>query len=153
MEPIMFAYIGIAFLVGLSSIGSAYGTSIAGNAVIGALKKNPDIFGKAMVLTALPGSQGLLGFLGYFLMSPFLVAHITMFQGIAICFTGIAVGAVELLSSIRQGQVCANGASAMGNGHEVFNNTLILAVFPELYSIIAVAAAFLVSLSLGTPAL
>jgi V/A-type H+-transporting ATPase subunit K len=40
----------------------------------------------------------------------------------------------------------------MGNGHEVFNNTLILAVFPELYSIIAVAAAFLVSLSLGTPA-
>ena len=149
----MFAYIGIAFLVGLSSIGSAYGTSIAGNAVIGALKKNPDIFGKAMVLTALPGSQGLLGFLGYFLMSPFLVAHITMFQGIAICFTGIAVGAVELLSSIRQGQVCANGASAMGNGHEVFNNTLILAVFPELYSIIAVAAAFLVSLSLGTPAL
>ncbi len=153
MEPIMFAYIGIAFLVGLSSIGSAYGTSIAGNAVIGALKKNPDIFGKAMVLTALPGSQGLLGFLGYFLMSPFLVAHITVFQGIAICFTGIAVGAVELLSSIRQGQVCANGASAMGNGHEVFNNTLILAVFPELYSIIAVAAAFLVSLSLGTPAL
>jgi V/A-type H+-transporting ATPase subunit K len=153
MEPIMFAYIGIAFLVGLSSIGSAYGTSIAGNAVIGALKKNPDIFGKAMVLTALPGSQGLLGFLGYFLMSPFLVAHITIFQGIAICFTGIAVGAVELLSSIRQGQVCANGASAMGNGHEVFNNTLILAVFPELYSIIAVAAAFLVSLSLGTPAL
>lgn len=148
----MFAYIGIAFLVGLSSIGSAYGTSIAGNAVIGALKKNPDIFGKAMVLTALPGSQGLLGFLGYFLMSPFLVAHITLFQGIAICFTGIAVGAVELLSSIRQGQVCANGASAMGNGHEVFNNTLILAVFPELYSIIAVAAAFLVSLSLGTPA-
>jgi len=148
----MFAYIGIAFLVGLSSIGSAYGTSIAGNAVIGALKKNPDIFGKAMVLTALPGSQGLLGFLGYFLMSPFLVAHISIFQGIAICFTGIAVGAVELLSSIRQGQVCANGASAMGNGHEVFNNTLILAVFPELYSIIAVAAAFLVSLSLGTPA-
>ncbi|MGC9151417.1 MAG: V-type ATP synthase subunit K [Microbacter sp.] len=152
MEPIMFAYIGIAFLVGLSSIGSAYGTSIAGNAVIGALKKNPDIFGKAMVLTALPGSQGLLGFLGYFLMSPFLVAHITIFQGVAICFTGIAVGFVELLSSIRQGQVCANGASAMGNGHEVFNNTLILAVFPELYSIIAVAAAFLVSLSLGTPA-
>ncbi|MBB3188609.1 V-type ATP synthase subunit K [Microbacter margulisiae] len=153
MEPIMFAYIGIAFLVGLSSIGSAYGTSIAGNAVIGALKKNPDIFGKAMVLTALPGSQGLLGFLGYFLMSPFLVPHITIFQGIAICFTGIAVGLVELLSSIRQGQVCANGASAMGNGHEVFNNTLILAVFPELYSIIAVAAAFLVSLSLGTPAM
>ena len=106
---------------------------------------------KIMVLTALPGSQGLFGFLGYFLLKPFLVEHISMFQGVAICFIGIAVGAVELLTSIRQGQVCANGASAMGNGHDVFNNTLILAVFPELYSIIAVAAAFLVSTSLGTP--
>jgi V/A-type H+-transporting ATPase subunit K len=152
MTPILFAYIGICFLLGLSGVASAFGTSIAGNAVIGALKKNPDIFGKAMVLTALPGSQGLFGFLGYFLLKPFLVEHISMFQGVAICFTGLAVGLVELFTSVRQGQICANGASAMGNGHDVFSNTLILAVFPELYSIIAVAAAFLVSQSIGIPA-
>ena len=41
MEMNLFiAYIGIAVMVGLSGIGSAYGVTIAGNAAIGALKKN-----------------------------------------------------------------------------------------------------------------
>jgi len=147
MEPITLAYIGIAFILGLSCIGSAYGTSIAGNAVVGALKKNPDIFGKTIALAALPGSQGLFGFLGFFLfhskLTPDYMSANPHF-GITFCLMGISVGIVELLSSIRVGQVCANGASAMGNGHDVFSNTLILAVFPELYSIIAIAATFLV---------
>ena len=61
------AYIGIAVMVGLSGIGSAYGVTIAGNAAIGALKKNDSAFGNFLVLTALPGTQGLYGFAGYFM--------------------------------------------------------------------------------------
>ena len=38
---LLIAYVGIAIMVGLSGIGSAYGVTIAGNASIGALKKNP----------------------------------------------------------------------------------------------------------------
>ena len=46
MEMNLFiAYIGIAVMVGLSGIGSAYGVTIAGNAAIGALKKNDSAFG------------------------------------------------------------------------------------------------------------
>ena len=67
MEPIILAYIGIGLVLGLSCIGSAYGVTIAGNAVLGALKKNPDAFGNYIVLSALPGTQGLYGFLGFFL--------------------------------------------------------------------------------------
>ena len=52
---------------------------------------------------------------------------------IHIC-SGIALGLVALFSAIRQGQVCANGIAAIGPGHNVFGNTLILAVFPELYA-------------------
>ena len=60
MEMNLFiAYIGIAIMVGLSGIGSAYGVTIAGNAAIGALKKNDSAFGNFLVLTALPGTQGL----------------------------------------------------------------------------------------------
>lgn len=62
MEMNLFiAYIGIAVMVGLSGIGSAYGVTIAGNAAIGALKKNDSAFGNFLVLTALPGTQGLYG--------------------------------------------------------------------------------------------
>ena len=42
MEPILLAYLGIALMTGLTFIGSSYGVTIAGNAVVGAMKKNPD---------------------------------------------------------------------------------------------------------------
>ena len=144
MQPIVLAYIGIGLMVGLAGIGSAFGVTITGNAAIGAMKKNPDAFGNYMVLSALPGTQGLYGFLGFFLLSGYLVEGITMFQAAAIFGAGLALGAVGLLSSIRQGQVCANGIAGIGAGYDVFGKTLILAVFPELYAIVALATTFLI---------
>ena len=72
MEPILLAYLGIALMVALSGIGSAYGVTICGNAAVGALKKNPTASGQYIGLSALPSSQGLYGFVGYFLLSSFL---------------------------------------------------------------------------------
>ena len=69
--------------------------------------------------------------------------------GIAVLGAGIALGLVALFSAIRQGQVCANGIAAIGQGHNVFSNTLILAVFPELYAIVALAATFLIGSALA----
>jgi len=145
MEPIVLAYIGVGLMVGLSGIGSAFGVTIAGNAALGASKKNPEAFGNYMILTAVPGTQGLYGFLGYFLLSKFLVADITMLQAAAIFGAGLALGSVNLLSSIRQAQVCANGIAGIGAGHDVFGKSMILAVFPELYAIVALAATFLIA--------
>ena len=147
MEMNLFiAYIGIAIMVGLSGIGSAYGVTIAGNAAIGALKKNDSAFGNFLVLTALPGTQGLYGFAGYFMFQTIfgiLTPEITPIQASAVLGAGIALGLVALFSAIRQGQVCANGIAAIGQGHNVFSYTLILAVIPELYAIVALAATFL----------
>ena len=145
MTPIILAYIGVALMVGVAGLGSCYGTTIAGNAAVGAMKKNKGAFGNYMILSALPGSQGLYGFVGYFLVKGFLVPEITMLQGAAIFAGGLIMAIVGLFSSIRQGQVCANGIAAIGNGHDVFGNTLILAAYPELYAILAVAAVFLIS--------
>ena len=149
MEPFILAYIGVGLMIGLAGIGSAYGVTITGNASVGAMKKNPDAFGNYLVFSALPVTQGLYGFLGYFLISAHLVESITMFQGTAILFAGAALGVVCLFSAIRQGQVCANGIAGIGSGYDVFGKTLILAVFPELYAIVALAATFLIGGSLG----
>lgn len=141
------AYLGVGIMIALSGVGSAYGVSIAGNAAIGALKKNDSAFGNFLVLTALPGTQGLYGFAGYFMFQNIfnvLVPNITPIQAAAVFGGGLAMGVVGLLSSIRQGQVCANGIAAIGQGHNVFGNTLILAVFPELYAIVALAGVFLI---------
>jgi V/A-type H+-transporting ATPase subunit K len=149
MQPFILAYIGVGLMIGLAGIGSAFGVTITGNASVGAMKKNPDAFGNYLVLSALPGTQGLYGFLGYFLISSYLSDTMTMFQGSAILFAGAALGVVCLFSALRQGQVCANGIAGIGGGYDVFGKTLILAVFPELYAIVALAATFLIGNTLG----
>lgn len=149
MEPIYLAYIGIALMVALSGIGSAFGVSFPANAAVGAMKKNKGAFGSYMILTALPGTQGLYGFVCFFLVRGYLTAGISTMQAAAILGMGLLVGLVCLFSSIRQGQICANGVAAIGNGHNVMGNTLILAAFPELYAILTVAAVFLLRGLLG----
>lgn len=145
MEPIVLAYLGIALMIGLSGTGSAYGVTIAGNAAVGALKKNPTATGAYIGLSALPSSQGLYGFVGYFLLSGFLVADITWFVAAAVFGAGFGLGIVALFSAIRQAQVCANGIAAIGSGHNVFGTTMILAVFPELYAILGLLVLILIS--------
>ena len=145
MQPIVLAYIGVGLMIGLAGIGSAFGVSITGNAAVGAMKKNPDPFGNYMVLSALPGTQGLYGFLGYFMISSYLVEGISWYNAAAVFGAGLALGFVGLLSAIRQAQVCANGIAGIGAGYDVFGKTLILAAFPELYAIIALAATFMIS--------
>ena len=149
MQPIVLAYIGVGLMIGLAGIGSAFGVTITGNAAVGAMKKNPDMFGSYMMLSALPGTQGLYGFTGYFLLSGYLVPEITMFQAAAIFGAGLALGSVGLMSAIRQAQVCANGIAGIGAGYDVFGKTLILAIFPELYAIVALAATFIIGGTLG----
>ena len=146
MGPIILAYVGIGLMVGLAGIGSVYGTTIAGNAAVGAMKKNSDAFGSYIMLSALPGSQGLYGFAGYFILSGFglLGSDIGWWVASAVFAAGLTLGFVGLLSAIRQGNICANGIAAIGSGHDVAGKTLILAVFPELYAIIALATTYLI---------
>lgn len=144
--PFILAYTGMAVMLAVACIGSSIGVTIGGNATVGALKKNPDIFGSAMLLCALPSSQGLYGFAGFFLMNMKLSEMTTLPLGtaLAIFASGIALGVVGYYSAIKQAGLVANGINEMGNGHDIFGKTLILGVFPELYAILAFAATFLV---------
>ncbi len=141
---LIFAYLGVVMMVGFAGIASAVGTAMCGMASVGAMKKNPSAFGSYMILSALPGSQGLYGFVCFFMVQGFL-SNPTLLQGVAIFGAGLLVGIVNLAAAIYQAKVCANGIVATGNGHDVMGKTLILAAFPELYAILTVAATFLVS--------
>ena len=120
--------------------------SIAASAAIGAMKKNPDPFGYYLVLMTPPSTNGLYGFLGYFIFSDFMVPEITWFQASAIFSTCLALGLLNFFQSIRQAQVCANGIVAVCIGkQDIFGKMLILIVFIELYAIIGLVAVFLVT--------
>ena len=76
----------------VAMIGSAIGTTIAGNAAEGALKKNPEKSSGYMILSAMPATQGLYGFIAFliWMSKDFATDGITLFA------VGLAVGVVLL---------------------------------------------------------
>lgn len=147
--PLILAFIGVGLIIGLPGIGSAIGTALGGMTTVGALRKNKDAFGSYLVLAALPGTQGLYGFGGFYILQGYLNTNITLLQGAGILGAGIALGLAGLLSGMFQGRVCASGIDAIGSGNKVFAQTLIMAVFPELYAIVAFAGVFLIAGLIG----
>ena len=148
---LIIAFIGVAFMVGLSGIGSVLGLTTCGNAVVGSLKKRPEALGVYILLSALPSTQGIYGFVGYFMVQKFLTAGITTLQAAAVLGGGIALGIVALASAIFQGRVCANGIAATGSGHNVTAGTMIMAAFPEFYAILALLVVILMTGIMGEP--
>lgn len=147
MTGAILAGIGLAFMVGLAGCGSAFGTSSAGSAAVGALKKKPEGFGSYMVLAALPATQGLYGFVSYIIWSGSInpKTEVGVLAGALCLASGIAVGLVGLISAMYQAKVCASGINAIGSGHNVFGNTMIFAAFPEFYAILALVASILMN--------
>ena len=137
---LLLGYLGMGLMLGLAGIGSCYGTSIAGNAAEGALKKDSSKSAGYMILSALPATQGLYGFLAFLLH----FGKVNAETGFLWFGVGIGVGLVCLFSAIRQGQICANGIVGMSQGYDVQTNTMIYAAFPEFYAILALVATFLV---------
>ncbi|MBD3320136.1 MAG: ATPase [Chitinivibrionales bacterium] len=142
----IFSMIGLGIMVGLAGSGSAIGTVSGGSAVVGMLKKRPEAFGLGMGLAAMPATQGLYGFVGFIMYNQALMGmggSVSVLQGAVVLGAGVALGIAGLISGIQQGRVVANGIAAIGSGHNVFGQTLIMGAFPEFYAILALVAAIL----------
>ena len=139
MLNLILGYLGLGLMFGLAAIGSSIGTTIAGNAAEGALKKNPEKSSSYMILSAMPATQGLYGFVAFLMwMGKDFAANGPLLFGV-----GIAVGLVCLFSAIRQGQVCANGIVGTSQGHNVMVQTMIYAALPEFYATLALLTSIL----------
>jgi len=68
MLATILGYLGLGLVLALAGIGSSIGTSTAGNAAEGGLKKRPEASGNFMVLSALPATQGIYGFVAFFML-------------------------------------------------------------------------------------
>ena len=143
MLATILGYLGLGLVLALAGIGSSIGTSTAGNAAEGGLKKRPEASGNFMVLSALPATQGIYGFVAFFMLLSKMQAAPE--NGLVIFGVGLCVGLVCMISAIRQGQVCANGIVGISQGHDkVFVQTLIYAVLPEFYAILGLVCSAMV---------
>ena len=62
------AILGIALATFMSGMGSAKGVNLVGKASSGLLSEDPSKFGKALILQALPMTQGIYGLITSFLI-------------------------------------------------------------------------------------
>ena len=100
MLQLILGYLGLGLVLALAGIGSSIGTTTAGNAAEGALKKKPEGSGTYMVLSALPATQGIYGFVAFFMLLSKMKEAPEM--GLVIFGVGACVGLVCMLSAIRQ---------------------------------------------------
>lgn len=146
------ALLGSGLAVGLSCIGSAKGTGIAGEAGTGLLCEDPSKSGKVMVLQLLPGTQGLYGLVVWF----FALIQMGMISGTAMDLTvqegmnyfaaclPMALGG--LLSGIAQGRVAAGSINILAKKPDDWSKGLILCGIVEFYAILSLLASMLMLL-------
>lgn len=148
------AYLGVALACALAGIGSAVGVGIAAQASTGVMSVDPKKFGKLLLLTALPGTQGIYGFVIAFLLLQKMALFsgdnpLTMVVGWKIFAAGLPIALAGLMSGIHQGKVCAGGAMMTAKQPDDSAKALILAVFVEFYAILGFLVSFLMLGQIG----
>ncbi len=140
------ALLGAALAAALACVGSAKGTGIAGEAGAGLVSEDPSKSGKVMILQVIPGTQGLYGFVIFFLAylkisgagTAIDVAH--GLQIVSACLP-IAIGG--LLSAIAQGKVAAASVNILAKKPDDWSKGMIMCIVVELYAILCLLASFL----------
>ena len=136
---------GLAAL--MAGIGSAKGTGIAGEAGAGLVSEDPSKFGKAMILQVIPGTQGLYGFVIWFLAFSKLTAVdvtlITVEQGLQVLAACLPIAFGGLLSGIAQGKVAAASVNILAKKPDDWSKGMILCITVEFYAILALLASFM----------
>lgn len=142
MEGLILAFMGIASAVIFAGIGSSIGVGLAGQAANGVLSEDPEKFGMMILLVALPGTQGIYGFVAGFMgllklgiltgKVPVLSSSLG-WQFLGAC---LPVAFCGLVSGIHQGKVCAAGVGVAAKQPEATVRAVIYAVFVEFYALL-----------------
>ena len=143
----VYALMGAAAAVILSGIGSAIGIGYTASASAGVMTEDPRNFGKYLILVALPGTQGIYGFVAAFLvimklnLTDMAVAgkiaeSMTTAQGLQIMYACLPIAFAGLVSAIHQGKVCTAGVGLTAKQPAESGKALVFGVFVEFYAVL-----------------
>ena len=148
-DGIFFAMAGAA-IAGLACCGSAMGIGIAGQAASGVVSEDPKKFGQALLLQALPGTQGIYGLLTAFVIMNIIgllgvcgALDLTMVQGLYIMASAVPVGLVGIVSGSAQGKAAAAAIMLISKRPEEVANGMVYTAMVETYAVLALLISFL----------
>ena len=135
--------LGAGLAAFLAGVGSAKGTGIAGEAGAGLVSEDPSKFGKAMILQVIPGTQGLYGFVIWFIAFNKLVPGMSVSEGLQILSACLPIAIAGLLSGIAQGKVAAASINILAKKPDDWSKGMILCITVEFYAILGLLASFM----------
>lgn len=136
------AFTAAGFTVALCGIGSILGISVAARAGAGVATEKPEAFGKLLIMAALPGSQGIYGFVGAFMILNAIgalgteLATVSLTQGVQFLVAALPVIITGLLSAVHQGRVAVAGMNMIAKDPSTSGQALSMAVLVETYAIL-----------------
>lgn len=146
MNGLFFALLAASVATVLAGIGSAKGVGGAAQASMGVLSEDSSQFGKMLVLTLLPGTQGLYGFIVGFLIlikCGVLGGEIpTLGQGLAFLGAALAIGVGGMISGFAQGKAAVSGITLSAKDSNNFSKAMVSVTLVEIYALLP----FIVSL-------
>lgn len=147
---LIFALFGAALAVGLAGIGSAKGIGIAGEAAASLMSEEPEKFGKSILLVALPGTQGLYGFvIALILFTKIGILggsqDVALQLGFKYFMACLPVALAGWKSAIAQGKTSAAGIQVLAKRPDDVMKGVTYAIMVETYALLGfVASLFMV---------
>ena len=143
------ALLGAALAVALPCMGSAKGVGIVGEATGGLLSENPNMFGNALALQALPMTQGVYGMVAAFLILNNIglfsgMKDLTMAQGAYFLMAALPIALAGFFSAIKQGRVAATGINLLSKRPGELGHAITSAALVETYAIFSLLITLLV---------
>ncbi len=149
MTGLAIAIFGAALCAALAGCGSAIGVMAAGKAAAGVASQKPELFGKLLVLQALPGTQGIYGFLTAILImvrlgllggSPLDISDTVGWQ---FFFAALPMGLCGLISGIAQGKTAVAAIHLTGKQPDAAGKGITMTALVETYAILALLISIL----------
>ncbi|NCC67238.1 MAG: V-type ATP synthase subunit K [Clostridia bacterium] len=143
------AILGGALAAALCCAGSARGCGITGEAGTGLLSEDPSNFAKVMILQVIPGTQGLYGFVIWFIVISKLQllsgtpATVSIEQGLQILGACMPMALAGGISAPAQGRVAAGTVNLLAKKPNDWFKGVMLCAVVEFYAILGLLASFL----------
>lgn len=140
-----------AAIASLAGIGSAIGVGLAAQTAAGVVSEDPKKFGKTLIVQALPGTQGIYGFVIAFLIMLKIgliggngMTELTVAQGMYFFIAGLPIGIVGILSGIYQGKAAVSALQLTAKRPDQMTKGIIYTAMVETYAILALLISALI---------
>ena len=146
------AFLGAAIAAIPAGMGSAKGVGLVGEASTGLVSEDPSKFGKALILQALPATQGIYGLITAFLIIfntgifSGAIATLTPAQGMYYLIAALPIGIVGYFSAVAQAKASASGISLLAKRPKEVGKAIIASAMVETYAILALLVSLLMIL-------